>query len=57
VAAPRGDASARKEVPNIVATIAHDIWLASILALASVIGLVAIVLAVSRRLAESEDQY
>jgi hypothetical protein len=42
---------------TIVATIAHDIWLASILALASVIGLLAIVLAVSRRFAESADEY
>jgi hypothetical protein len=42
---------------TIVATIAHDIWLASILALASIVGLVAIVLAVSSRLSDPEDGY
>jgi hypothetical protein len=42
---------------TIVASISHDIWLASVLALASIAGLLAIVLAVSRRLAESENDY
>jgi hypothetical protein len=42
---------------TIVATIAHNIWLASILALASIAGLLAIVLAVSRKLAGSENEY
>jgi hypothetical protein len=41
----------------ILASISHDIWLASILALASIAGLLAIVLAVSRRLAGSEQEY
>jgi hypothetical protein len=48
---------AERRYQTILATIAHDIWLASVLALASIAGLLAIVLAVSRRLAESENEY
>jgi hypothetical protein len=40
---------------TIVASIAHDIWLGSTLALATLVGLLTVVLAVSRRLREQED--
>jgi len=45
----------QKGGPTIVASIAHDIWLGSTLALASLVGLLAVILAVSRRLQEQED--
>jgi hypothetical protein len=46
---------ARKEVFIIVASIAHDIWLGCTLALATLVGLISILLAVSRRVREQED--
>jgi hypothetical protein len=49
-----GDGCGRKEVSIIVASIVHDIWLGCTLALASLTGLVAVVLAVSRRFREEE---
>jgi hypothetical protein len=50
----RGDGCGRKEVPIIVASITHDIWLGSTIALASIVGLLSIVVALSRRFREDE---
>jgi hypothetical protein len=41
----------------ILASIVHDIWLGCTLALASLTGLVAVVLAVSRRFREGEQEF
>ena len=40
----------RKEVPIIVASIAHDIWLGSTLAFASLTGMLAVLIVVARQL-------
>jgi len=40
----------------VVASLSHDIWLASTLALASIIGLLTVIVAVSRRVSDEQER-
>jgi len=50
------DGDCRKEVPIIVASIAHDIWLGSTLTLAAIVSLFAILSVVARRIREEAGE-